>query len=80
MATGGEAHSSAPGDETILGRRGRREAFDDEAPTVMAEGGEASSSAPPARKRNKRGKRGGRHATFGAHQIRDERERRRESV
>ena len=42
-AAGGEASSSAPGDETILGRRRRGEAFDDEAPTVMAEGGEASS-------------------------------------
>ena len=54
MATGGEASSSAPGDETILGRRGRGEASDDEAPTVMAEGGEASSSAPPAAKRRRR--------------------------
>ena len=49
MAAGGEASSSAPGSETVLGRRGRGEAFDDEAPTVMAEGGEASGSAPPAR-------------------------------
>ena len=51
MATGGEASGSAPGDETILGRRGRGEAFDNEAPTAMAEGGEASSSAPPEGKR-----------------------------
>ena len=78
MAAGGEASSSAPGGETVLGRRGRGEAFDDEAPTVMAEGGEASSSAPPAAKKTKRGKRGGKHATIGADQIRDERERRRE--
>ena len=56
MATNGEASSSAPGDETILGRRGRGEAFDDEAPTVMAEGGEASSSAPSEGKRPRRTK------------------------
>ena len=60
MAAGGEASSSAPGDETILGRRRRGEAFDDEAPTVMAEGGEASSSAPPAAKKRRGRKREGR--------------------
>ena len=80
MAAGGEASSSAPGSETVLGRRERGEALDDEAPTVMAEGDEASSSAPPAKKRNKRGKRGGKHASSGANQISDERERRREGV
>ena len=80
MAAGGEASSSAPGDETILGRRRRGEAFDDEAPTVMAEGGEASSGAPPATKKTKRGKKAGKHAKIGADQIRDERERRREGV
>ena len=56
MATGGEASGSAPGDETILGRRGRGEAFDDEAPTAMAEGNEGSSSAPPVGKRPRRAK------------------------
>jgi len=80
MATGGEASSSAPGDETILGRRGRGEAFDDEAPTVMAEGGEASSSAPPEGKRPRRTKsktKGGRKAKMGANQRRDESNRER---
>ena len=80
MAAGGEASSSAPGSETVLGRRERGEAFDDEAPTVMAEGDEASSSAPPATKKTKRGKKAGKHAKIGADQIRDERERRREGV
>ena len=78
MAAGGEASSSAPGDETILGRRRRGEAFDDEAPTVMAEGGEASSSAPPAKRprgTKSRPKKGGRKAKMGADQIRNERER-----
>ena len=60
MAAGGEASSSAPGGETVLGRRRRGEAFDDEAPTVMAEGGEASSSAPPGAKRKRGKKRTGR--------------------
>ena len=62
-AAGGEASSSAPGSETVLGRRVRGEAFDEEAPSVMAEGGEASSSAPPEGKRPRRTKskkRGGR--------------------
>ena len=74
MATGGEASSSAPGDETILGRRGRGEAFDDEAPTVMAEGGEASSSAPPKGKRPRRTKskkRSGKQAQMNQHQRDD---------
>ena len=78
MAAGGEASSSAPGDETILGRRRRGEAFDDEAPTVMAEGGEASSSAPPAKRprgTKSKPKKGGRKAKMGADQIRNERER-----
>ena len=73
MAAGGEASSSAPGGETVLGRRGRGEAFDDEAPTVMAEGGEASSSAPPEGKRPRRSKskkRGGRQAAM-SHDRRD---------
>ena len=60
MAAGGEASSSAPGSETVLGRRERGEAFDDEAPTVMAGGGEASSSAPPGAKRKRGKKRTGR--------------------
>ena len=78
MAAGGEASSSAPGSETVLGRRERGEAFDDEAPTVMAEGGEASSSAPPARKKTRRKSKGGRGSTMGAHQRSDERKRERE--
>ncbi|EOD26190.1 hypothetical protein EMIHUDRAFT_237006 [Emiliania huxleyi CCMP1516] len=78
MATGGEASSSAPGGETVLGRREREEALDDEAPTVMAEGGEASSSAPPARKKTRRKSKGGRGSTMGAHQRSDERKRERE--
>ena len=80
MATGGEASSSAPGDETILGRRGRREAFGDEAPTAMTEGNEGSSSAPPGGKRPRRAKskkRSGKHSRMGAHQISDERGRER---
>jgi len=60
MASSGEASSSAPGGETVLGRRVRGEAFDDEAPTGMAEGGEASSSAPPGAKRKRGKKRTGR--------------------
>ena len=60
MAAGGEASSSAPGSETVLGRRERGEAFDDEAPTVMAEGDEASSGAPPAAKKRRGRKREGR--------------------
>ena len=78
MAAGGEASSSAPGSETVLGRRERGEAFDDEAPTVMAEGGEASSSAPPAKRprgTKSKPKKGGRKAKMGADQIRNERER-----
>ena len=81
MAAGGEASSSAPGGETVLGRRGRGEAFDDEAPTVMAEGGEASSSAPPAKRprgTKSKPKKGGRKAKMGAHQRRDEQNRERE--
>ena len=72
MAAGGEASSSAPGDETILGRRERGEAFDDEVPTVMAEGDEASSSAPPGAKRKRGKKKTGRKAQMGAHQRSDE--------
>ena len=72
MAAGGEASSSAPGSETVLGRRERGEAFDDEAPTVMAEGGEASSSAPPAAKRKRGRKKTGRKAQMGADQRSDE--------
>ena len=75
MAAGGEASSSAPGGETVLGRREREEALDDEAPTVLAEGGEASSSAPPAKR--PRGKKGGRKAKMGEDQRRDERNRER---
>ena len=70
MAASGEASSSAPGGETVLGRRVRGEAFDDEAPTVMAEGGEASGSAPPARKRTRRKSKGGRQAGM-SHDRRD---------
>ena len=51
----------------------RGEAFDDEAPTVMAEGDEASSSAPPAKR--PRGKKGGRKAKMGTNQVSDERNR-----
>ena len=72
MAAGGEASSSAPGDETILGRRRRGEAFDDEAPTVMAEGGEASSSAPPGAKRKRGKKRTGRTSKMSHNQREDE--------
>ena len=80
MAEGGEASSSAPGGETVLGRRGRGEAFDDEAPTVMAEGGEASSSAPPAAKRKRGRKKTGRKAQMGADQRSDEIRREREQA
>ena len=83
MAAGGEASSSAPGSETVLGRRERGEAFDDEAPTVMAEGGEASSSAPPEGKRPRRTKsktRGGRKAKMSANQRRDEHNRERSEI
>lgn len=76
MAAGGEASSSAPGGETVLGRRVRGEAFDDEAPTVMAEGDEASSSAPPAAKRNRGRKRAGKQAKMNHHQRDDMTERR----
>ena len=76
MAAGGEASSSAPGGETVLGRRVRGEAFDDEAPTVMAEGDEASSSAPPAAKRNRGRKRAGKQAKMNHHQRHDMTERR----
>ena len=87
MAAGGEASSSAPGSETVLGRRERGEAFDDEAPTVMAEGDEASSSAPPEGKRPRRSKskpkKGGRkremsHDQRAAELSRERRERGRE--
>ena len=71
MAAGGEASSSAPGGETVLGRREREEALDDEAPTVMAEDDEASSSAPKAKKQRGQ-KRGGRKNKMGAHQRSDE--------
>ena len=77
MAAGDEASGSAPGSETVLGRRERGEAFDEEAPTVMAEGGEASSSAPPTKR--PRGKKGGRKAKMGTDQVREERNRDRES-
>ena len=80
MATGGETSGSAPGDETILGRRGRGEAFDDEAPTVMAEGGEARSSAPPTKRPRGKKTRGGRKAKMGADKISDERGRERGGV
>ena len=80
MAAGGEASSSAPGSETVLGRRERGEAFDDEAPTVMAEGGEASSSAPPAAKRKRGRKKTGRKAQMGADQRSDEIRREREQA
>ena len=73
-AAGGEASSSAPGGETVLGRRERGEALDDEAPTVMAEGGEASSSAPPEGKRPRRTKskkRSGKQAQMNHHQRDD---------
>ena len=79
-AAGGEASSSAPGGETVLGRRERGEALDDEAPTVMAEGGEASSSAPPAKRprgTKSKPKKGGRKAKMGAKQIDSERNRER---
>ena len=76
MASSGEASSSAPGGETVLGRRVRGEAFDDEAPTVMAEGDEASSSAQPTKRPRGKKTRGGRKAKMGAHQISDERDRR----
>ena len=80
LAAGGEASSSAPGSETVLGRRERGEAFDYEAPTVMAEGGEASSSAPPAKRprgTKSKPKKGGRKAKMGEDQRRDERNRER---
>ena len=80
MAAGGEASSSAPGSETVLGRRERGEAFDDEAPTVMAEGGEASSSAPPAKRPRGKKTRGGRKTKMGANRVSDERGREREGV
>ena len=80
MAAGGEASSSAPGSETVLGRRERGEAFDDEAPTVMAEGDEASSSAPPAAKRKRGRKKTGRKAQMGADQVRDDRAGEREGA
>ena len=70
MAAGGEASSSAPGSETVLGRRERGE----EAPTVMAEGGEASSGAPPEGKRPRRTKskkRSGKQAQMNHHQRDD---------
>jgi len=59
-----------------FGRRVRGEAFDDEAPTVMAEGDEASSSAPPAAKRNRGRKRAGKQAKMNHHQRDDMTERR----
>ena len=77
MAASGEASSSAPGGETVLGRRVRGEAFDDEAPTVMAEGDETSSSAPPAAKRKRGKKKTGRKAQMGTDQVREERNRER---
>ena len=82
-AAGGEASSSAPGGETVLGRRERGEALDDEAPTVMAEGGEVSSSAPPEGKRPRRTKsktKGGRKAKMGANQRSDESNRERREI
>ena len=79
LITAGEASSSAPGGETVLGRRRRGwEAFDDEAPTVMAEGDEASSSAQPTKR--PRGKKGGRKAKMGADQVSDGRGREKEGV
>ena len=72
MAAGGEASSSAPGGETVLGRRVRGEAFDDEAPTLMAEGDEASGSAPPGAKRKRGKKRTGRTSKMSRNQRKDE--------
>ena len=72
MAAGGEASSSAPGSETVLGRRERGEAFDDEAPTVTAEGDEASGSAPPGAKRKRGKKRTGRTSKMSRNQRKDE--------
>ena len=82
-AAGGEASSSAPGSETVPGRRERGEAFDEEAPSVMEEGGEASSSAPPEGKRPRRTKsktKGGRKAKMGANQRSDESNRERREI
>ena len=64
-AAGGEASSSAPGGETVLGRRERGEALDDEAPTVMAEGDEASSGAPPTKRPRGKKTRGGQESKDG---------------
>ena len=77
-----EAFNEAEGSNSIR-PAARGEALDDEAPTVMAEGGEASSSAPPEGKRPRRTKsktKGGRKAKMGEHQRRDGRNRERREI
>ena len=73
-----DAVDEAEAGSNTISPAARGEALDDEAPTVMAEGGEASSSAPPAKRprgTKSKPKKGGRKAKMGADQIRNERER-----